>query len=133
MAAPLINATGRLFIPFESSATTTAAVPFANQLAFTASACSPANPTRCNPACCNASTITKSPATNGKTDQDTPFATLSGMLRFLHVTTAIANNAATQVGTPSGSPKADDEISATAAIANPTSASFPSVESTARS
>jgi hypothetical protein len=55
------------------------------------------------------------------------------MLRFLHVTTAEANNAATQVGAPSGSPNADDEISATDAIASPTRASFPSVESSARS
>src|SRR5713101_8800068 len=76
--------------------------------------------------------MTKSPATNGRTDQDTPFATFSGMLRSRHGTTAITKMAAPQVGAPSESPRAEDETRAAAAIVNPTRANFPSVESNTR-
>src|ERR1039458_2260274 len=132
IAAPLIRPTGKLFIPFESNATTRAAVPLATQRVVSASARSPVSPKRRRPAFCNASTMTKRPATNGSTDQDTPFATLSGMLRSRHATKAIAQTAAKQVGAPSESPRAEDETSAAAAMASPTKASFPSVESNTR-
>src|ERR1700733_4385866 len=133
IAAPLINPTGKLFIPFESNATADAATPFAIQLAQAEMRCTPSIPIRSSPPFCNASTITKSPATSGSTDHDTPFAIFSGSLRSLHATTAIASTAAQQVGAPSENPSAEDATSAAAAIANPASANFPSVESKTRS
>src|SRR4029077_9205245 len=88
------------------------------------SACIPRSPKRRRPAFCNSSTMTKSPATSGRTDQDTPFATFSRMLRSRHATTAIAKAAPQQVGAPSESPRAEDATSAAVAMANPTRASF---------
>src|SRR6266852_507414 len=132
IAAPLIRPTGKLLIPFETNAATRAAVPLATQVVVSASPRRPVSPKRSRPAFCNASTMTKSPATNGRTDQDTPFATFSGTLRSRHATTAMAKMPAQQVGAPSESPRAEDETSVAAAMANPTRASFPSVESNTR-
>src|SRR5665213_2994843 len=110
-------------------ATANADIPFAAPVVVCSRARSPERPNWSRPAFCSAPTITKSPATKNNTDQDAPFATLSGMLGFRQVTTAIARTAAQHVGRPSDRPNADDVTRAAAAMANPKSASFPSTES----
>src|SRR5271154_6011226 len=124
---------GKLFIPFDSSATENAATTLPTNAEDFISAFSPARPRRSNPAFCNACTITNKPATRGNTLQEIPLAILSGIPRSRHATSPVATSAATQVGNPSDNPKADDPIRTPAAVNKPASASLPCFERRMRS